>query len=255
MFETSRIASLKSKFHRLRATCRLLTPFDALRVAFWNVLHRQTLLRVRIAGIKIVIRTATPDLDVAFSSLLFGEYDDIELENVSVIVDGGANIGTSAIAFARKYPNALVIAIEPEAENFKILQENVKSWPNVQPLCAAIAKDDNERPLFNRGTGPWGYTITTSSQTIAELGQTVTCLTVDGIMDRFALHSIDILKLDIEGGEKEVLEQPGLWIEDVRLLIAELHERITPGCELAFDRATRSFRRRVRLGEKVIAYR
>src|SRR5688572_6336531 len=41
------------------------------------------------------------------------------------IVDAGANIGIASIYFATKFPNARVIAIEPEPENFTLLEKNI----------------------------------------------------------------------------------------------------------------------------------
>lgn len=144
---------------------------DITRVLFWTAIGRRTPVNVRIAGVDLKVRPSTPDIHVAFSSLVDREYDDIQLEQAAVIIDGGANIGISAIAFAEKYPYAkIIIAIEPEAENFAIRCENVRPWKNITPLRAALVAQEALRPLLNRGTGPWGYTITDSRQTIAELG-------------------------------------------------------------------------------------
>src|SRR5262245_8086929 len=46
-----------------------------------------------------------------------------------VIVDAGANIGLSSIWFATQYPEAKVIAIEPNRDNFALLEENTAAYP------------------------------------------------------------------------------------------------------------------------------
>jgi hypothetical protein len=83
-----------------------------------QILKRETVRLIAINGVKVYVRTSTPDLSVAISSLYEKEYDHILCSNPKTIVDAGANIGTSSIFFAKKYPNARVIAIEPEESNF-----------------------------------------------------------------------------------------------------------------------------------------
>lgn len=244
-----------SRLPRIRVMLRHMPLWDVVRVLFLSAIRRRRRLKVHIGNVRLFVRTRTADLRVAFSSLVDGEFDGIGLDNAAVIIDAGANIGTSAIAFSKIHPNATVFAIEPEAENFAMLEENVSPWSNIRPVRAAIAAVPGERSLFDRGTGPWGYTITDSPQTIVGLGQTVRCLTVSGVLDEFGIASVDVLKLDIEGGEKEVLKHSEEWIEKVRVIVAELHDKIIPGCEDAFKIATRSFEQESKFGEKVVAYR
>jgi hypothetical protein len=42
--------------------------------------------------------------------------------------------------------------------------------------------------------------------------------------------TIDILKLDIEGAEKEVFSNCDKWLGNVRILMIELHDHLKPGC-------------------------
>ncbi|HEU5171300.1 MAG TPA: FkbM family methyltransferase, partial [Gemmatimonadales bacterium] len=52
---------------------------------------------------------------------------------------------------------------------------------------------------------------------------------------------VDILKLDIEGAEREVFSEGSAeWIEKVGLIIVELHDHLRPGCRAALDAAVRS---------------
>ena len=48
-----------------------------------------------------------------------------------IIVDAGANIGAASIYFAKKWPDAKILALEPEESNFGILRKNCARLPNV----------------------------------------------------------------------------------------------------------------------------
>ena len=73
-------------------------------------------------------------------------------------------------------------------------------------------------------------------------------------MKEFGMETIDILKVDIEGSEKEIFSNNLDWIDHVRVICIELHENIMPGSEDAFADATKNYETFERMGEKVIAY-
>jgi hypothetical protein len=50
-----------------------------------------------------------------------------------------------------------------------------------------------------------------------------------------------VLKVDIEGAEREVFADPSAWIDRVGVIIVELHDRFRTGCSRAFYRATGGF--------------
>ena len=58
-------------------------------------------------------------------------------------------------------------------------------------------------------------------------------MTIDRIMNDYHLDKIDILKVDIEGADKEVFSNALSWIEKVDALIIELHERMKTGYAIA----------------------
>ena len=74
-------------------------------------------------------------------------------------------------------------------------------------------------------------------------------------MQNYDIDTIDIFKMDIEGGEKDVLEDATEWMGKVDVFTAELHDRICMGCDRAFYLATKDFVRFEKHGEKVTAYR
>ena len=55
-------------------------------------------------------------------------------------------------------------------------------------------------------------------------------------------ENIDLLKLDIEGAEREIFGTGDLdWMNRTRAIIIELHDRFRPGCEAAFLSAAKRF--------------
>jgi len=210
---------------------------------------------VHIAGKDLLVRSSTPDLRVAISSLVDREYQEIRCTDPKIIIDAGANIGTSSIYFAEKFPRARILALEPESGNFELLKKNVVHYENVVPIKAAIWGSVDRRVIQNRNTGHWGYTVSDSQQAAVSTGQEIDCVTISGLMSEYDIDRIDLLKMDIEGGEKDVLENSQGWIDSVEIMTVELHDRICMGCDRAFYLATKDFVRFEKHGEKVTAYR
>lgn len=210
---------------------------------------------VTINGHQIYIRTNTSDLYVVYSCFYHREYDYLSLSDPEIIIDAGANIGASSIFFARKYPNARIFAIEPETSNFELLKQNIQNYHNIIPIKAAIWGETGTRTIQNRFTGHWGFTVSETTNKTELIGQEINCITIHSLMKEYGFTSIDLLKMDIEGGEKDVLENSQDWMDSVKIITVELHDKIHLGCEQAFYDATKDFKNFEKHGEKVTAYR
>ena len=220
-----------------------------------ELLKRKLVRMIRLDGTNIYIRTNTPDLIVAISTLFEKEYNYIHSINPKTIIDAGGNIGTSAIFFAKKYPNALIITVEPEESNFDLLLKNTSNFKNIVAIKAAIWGVNDKRTIQNRFTGNWGYTISDTHNKTESTGQKINCITIRSLIEEYNIDTIDILKMDIEGGEKNVLENSSDWIDSVDIMTVELHDRICMGCDRAFYLSTKDFKTFEKHGEKVTAYK
>ena len=249
------IREIRTFAQRARQYLGAIDGYGAIPCVLDEAIGRETERLVRIDGADVFVRSGTPDLKVAISSLVQKEYQNIQCVDPKVIIDAGANIGTSSIYFARKFPQAKILAIEPENGNFKLLVENVRRYENVVPIKAAIWGSTDRRTIQNRNTGHWGYTVSDAQGSAVSTGQQIDCVTIVDLMSEFEIEKIDLLKMDIEGGEKDVLENSEAWIEAVDIMTVELHDRICMGCDRAFYLATRDFERFEKHGEKVTAYR
>lgn len=185
-----------------------------------------------------------------------GEYDCSLSKPPRVIVDAGANIGLTSVFYASRYPQARVIAIEPEKSNFELLVRNAVAFRNVIPVRAALWNEDRELSLVDPGRGHYGFRTTAGESLPAtRVIAKVPGLTMNRLMRDHAIGHIDILKVDIEGAEKELFENASAWIRRVGVISIELHDRIREGCSASFYAAVGGFTREFRRGETTFLMR
>lgn len=202
----------------------------------------------------MTLRAGTSDIPVFVQVYREHEYSLPLREPVRSIIDAGAHIGLSSLYFAACFPQARIIAIEPEPSNFELLRTNVANHHLIMPIQAALAVEDGELRLIDPGLGSWGFRTWGSEAECAD-GIVVPTLSLSSILDRSGLAQIDVLKMDIEGAEKEVLGSCAPWIDRINVLVAELHDRFRPGCSAAFAEATRGFDICWAQGELIVAAR
>ena len=217
--------------------------------ALWGHLSNSTLLvSIQRSDVAHPLQLRVPSTDVPTYKHVFvrKEYRFEGKVAPMTIVDAGANTGLASIYFANRYPGARIIAIEPEQANFELLVKNVELYPNVIPVQAALWKNNDQIELVDPGLGDWGY-MTRNRDDDSELSQevrhSVQAMTIDRVMEQFELESIDLLKLNIEGAEREVFEYSDAWIDRVNAMVVKLHDRMKPGCESSFSQGSVGFDR------------
>jgi len=200
----------------------------------------------------IFLRCDTTDPLTMREVFLDRDYDIETDGKVEWVVDAGANIGLSSVFFANKYPEAKILAIEPEEENFNLLKKNVAHYPQVIPIHAALWNYSGEIQLSDPGRGAHGYVTLAGSEGAVADSWSVPCVTLRDLISRFSIPKIDLLKVDIEGAEREVFEDSLDWIDKVVFIIVELHERFKPGCTEALNNATPKMNTILRYGKLLV---
>lgn len=146
-----------------------------------------------------------------------------------LIIDCGANIGASAVYFALIFPEANIIALEPDADNFLLLRRNTAGFSRIRALHCAIGSRDGVVDLFDTGEGEWGYR--TAAGGSPEMGNhiaEVQCRSLEGIMAESAAVPF-LLKIDIEGAEADLFSDNLDAFAAFFLMIIELHDWMLPG--------------------------
>jgi FkbM family methyltransferase len=248
---------------RVINTIRYYYRLVGMRGLFWAIYGRITkkahLLAISRREIRFPFFLRVPSSDVpTYRQIFFKRNYEFEVNrHPRIIIDAGANIGLASIFFSNKFPDARIIAIEPEESNWLLLQKNLSPYGNIVPVRAALWNENTPVDIVDPGFGKWAFrTRAQTGEDVAdEIGQTVRGMTVDTLMKEQAIDHIDIFKIDIEGAEREVLIDPSSWIDKVDTLIIELHERWAPGCTRNFYNGTKGFDTEWKQGENIYVSR
>lgn len=191
-------------------------------------------LRLRGLPHPVYVRPGTSDWAVINQVFIAREYDCPSKEHnravrrfyedavarseTPVIIDCGANIGLASIWYAQEYPQAKIIAVEPEPENFRILSLNAANYPNIAVVQGGIFDREMRVTLSNAGDQPWTWETKE-----AEAGEIAT-YTIPGLMKEVAHSKLMIVKIDIEGSEIALFRSNVEWVSDTPVIVFEAHD-------------------------------
>ncbi len=217
--------------------------------------ERGTLHEVRVPGLdhSIFLRAGTSDVLVFIQIFIDGELGFDIASLPQSIVDAGANIGLASVYFAHRFPHAQIVALEIDQANFDLLIKNTAAYPNIKCVKNALWSGAAQLDILNPTDEPWAYRV---GEVKGDRKTSIKALGVAELVQQFDGQRIDLLKIDIEGAEKEVFQKGAAgWIGHVGMIAVELHDHIVPGCSAALDGALASQRhRKTRSGEYTIIY-
>lgn len=175
-----------------------------------------------------------------FEEVLLREEYNIPLNfTPSTIVDAGANIGLTALYLANKFPQAAIVSLEPDTDNFKLLKENTALYKNIIPIKCGLWYRDAHLDVVDEGKGNNAFTV---REVPIGTNDAIKAVSVSSIMLEQGWNKIDLLKIDIEGSEKKVFESGyASWLPKVKVLIIELHDRMVPGSSASVFKAINQY--------------
>lgn len=174
------------------------------------------------------VRKGTSDWNAFKQVFIWKEYDYPVAFSPATILDAGANVGYAAQWFARRFPSASIVSLEPESSNFEMLQKNTASLKNVRPVKAGLWGRSCYLRIIPTSWGNWGFRTEEIDQEDADA---IKALGVKEIMDLQRWTTIDLLKMDIEGAERNVFSQnAGAWLPNVKMMFLELHDNVHRDC-------------------------
>jgi FkbM family methyltransferase len=123
-------------------------------------------------------------------------------ENNLNIIDAGSNIGLTSVYLSKIFLNSKFIVIEPDQANYDILSFNLDANKvNSVKLKAGLWYKDCFLKIIRdfRDKSDWSIRVEETN-----LKTDLEAISINSIIEKNDLLSIDILKIDIEGSEKEL---------------------------------------------------
>lgn len=177
-------------------------------------------LRVRpLGGREVLLRPGTSDVAIFWDTFARGYHlPPSELGTPRVILDLGANIGLTMAYFSCRYPYARVLGVELDADNVALARRNTAAWANrCEVIHAAVWRNDGVVHYRGWPGGTSGYQVTGVTE-----GTPVRAVSIATLLREYG-GQVDYMKVDIEGAERELLQDGADWATDVRSIKVELH--------------------------------
>jgi FkbM family methyltransferase len=200
----------------------ILTSIDRVRYLAWRARRSQQPATFRLhSGERLFLR-APPATDTltAYEIFVAEVYRSVGPNpdaSVRRIVDVGANVGFSLLYFASRYPNAQMVAFEPHPVHVSSLRKNLElnnltSRVTLHPVAAC------SQP----GTVRLSDDENCSSVVAGDSSGAIEVAAAD-FFEEVGTEPIEMLKMDIEGGEYDLLHDARFAGLDVRTIVLEWH--------------------------------
>jgi len=235
------VAKLPGKFSKFCPSYlrELSNSIGRIKKLGGELIYKSRAIQVLYEGSNYKLRLGTTDFLVFDQVILDKEYEPIvslikrgNFENSPFnIIDAGANIGLASVFFCRNFANTRVLAIEPDLENFKALKHNMDLnglTKNVTPIHAGIWGNTRKLNLSHAFRDGREWSLNLEEANNADEGS-IDAYSLEDLMQKYSFETIDFLKIDIEGGEKnlfDVWENDSSVLSKVRYLALEIHDEI-----------------------------
>ena len=160
-------------------------------------------------------------LEISKNLLKF--FDKNSYNKKPLIVDCGSNIGSSSLYFSKQFKNCSIIALEQDKDNFEFCKKNIKG-NNFYLFNNAISNIEQTVGFTSN------YVDSRASKISNDNKNKIKCLTVNNILAEF--NSINyfpyLIKIDIEGYEKNLFIDNYEWLDKFKIVIIELHDWMLP---------------------------
>lgn len=156
----------------------------------------------------------------------------LALGNKPVVIDAGANVGAASLWFAKTYPDAIVVSVEPDSDTARVCRMNVEKTQNIVFVEAAIGQCSGQVTI-TRASKSW------ETQTVrSDDGGTAVVSVPDLLAQMGPKAELFIVKVDIEGFEDDLFGGHLEWLAMAPIVMIEPHDWLFPG-----RRTSRSFMR------------
>lgn len=190
---------------------------------------------------KIYLRIYAGDIDIFYEIFYRKIYELPESKNNLLIIDVGANTGLATLYFLNKMPNAIIYCIEPDPDNFLILQKNLQTEIENGKVIIELAALSDKDGFVNLTNNRFKYNTSITNELTANEAPTI-AYSVASFLKKYNINKVDLFKIDIEGAEENIFENYVSWFGTVQEILIEFHsEKIQEMCFEKFESQKMNF--------------
>ncbi|MCW5912003.1 MAG: FkbM family methyltransferase [Cyclobacteriaceae bacterium] len=144
----------------------------------------------------------------------------------TTFVDAGANIGLVSIYFVSLNPEMRILAIEPDPENCRMARKNFSAnrCQNIELFEQALWPTQTNLKLVNDFRDQLNWSLRVEEDNSGG----ITTITPEAVI-RYFDQPVDIMKIDIEGGEDKLFGHACdlNWLTQIKIIAIEIHDEQT----------------------------
>ncbi|WP_295333183.1 FkbM family methyltransferase [Flavobacterium sp.] len=173
------------------------------------------------------------DLDVFSQIYKYSEYEPLvtlfkkNFPNTQApnIIDAGSNIGLTTVYLSKYFSDAQFLAIEPDSSNFEVMLSNFDlNQVSVKTIKGGIWSQNTFLKIISdfRDKNHWSIRVEETND-----ASELPAFSLHYLVDTYQLNQIDILKIDIEGSEKEVftgIAADVSYLAKTKCIAIEIHD-------------------------------
>jgi len=129
----------------------------------------------------------------------------VNLKTINTVLDIGANIGQWAYVLKTFYPHTLVHSLEPNPKIYPLLIKNSKKFRNWKIFNFGIGRINTQQFLYYSGDGSAEASIYKDENSDHKVKVKLINLSKANIKKYGLLFQYDLVKIDVEGAEKSVI--------------------------------------------------
>ncbi|MEO6289235.1 MAG: FkbM family methyltransferase [Ginsengibacter sp.] len=149
------------------------------------------------------------------------------------IFDIGAHTGETSLVYNKIFKTPSIFAFEPFLPSFEILKDSVRTFNNIQVFNTAVSDISGQVDFHVNKSSATNSMLASSEDSKKNWGENlldtiesikIDSVTIDDLLERLNIETIDILKIDTQGTEYEIIQGAGKSIDQnkIKLIYLEI---------------------------------
>jgi FkbM family methyltransferase len=222
---------------RLRAIGYYNRVASKLRApAWWPTIP----LKIPGCPTRLYLRTGTSDYAVLRQVFVEQQYAPLDHVAAKLVIDCGAYVGYSALYFLNRFPQAVVVAVEPGPENAALCRRNLLPYrERAHVIRAAVWSSPGPMRLIRGAYGDGREWANQVEPATVPTEADVEGIDMPALIQLAGFGVVDVLKIDIERSEIDLFRSgTDRWLPAIRNVAIELHD---DDCKRVFFDAFESY--------------